>query len=156
MSFAERQRAEAEAAFQKIAPNWKPKGNRPPPPPALDPPIHKSEFQLRISEQDTLTTELRIEGGKRALKAAHTLAERFRLPPDQNLLMKVMTLGDNKLTKLAIEELLELEDRGRVRANPELITSLRGLKSRDKEIRELRDLFLEKLGAPKAVGHRQG
>ncbi|MEM6863174.1 MAG: hypothetical protein AAF627_20725 [Myxococcota bacterium] len=144
MSFAERQRAEAEAAFKKIAPSWSTE-----PEPAEEPeinlPIHKSEFQIRISEQDSLTTQLRLSEGTAAKRAAKELAARFRLPPDQNLLVKVIGLGDKSLLRLALEELLELDDRGRVRANPELIDALQGIKSRDKEVKELRALFLEKL-----------
>jgi len=151
MSFAERVRAEAEAAFQKIAPKWKADGPAPEAEAATDEPaapaVHRSSFEIRISEQDSLTTKLRTSTGKAALEAAQELADRFRLPPDQGLLLKVVQLRNTELTRLALEELLELDDRGRVRANPELIDTLKNIKSRDREVKELRELFLEKLGA---------
>jgi hypothetical protein len=149
-SFAERVRAEAEAAFQRIAPQWKTEDQPPPAeaePATSNPALHRSTFEIRISEQDALTTKLRTTVGRGALEAAQELARRFRLPPDQGLLLKVIELKRTELTKLALEELLELDDRGRVRSNPELIQTLKGIKSRDKEIKELRDLILEKLGA---------
>ncbi len=148
MSFAEKVRAEAEAAFQKIAPAWSPNEAEPEPEPAAPAPeVHRSQFQIRISEQDQLTVKLRMSEGRAAVAAAKELADKYQLPPDQSLLMKVITLRNTELTRLALEELLELDDRGRVRSNPELIAALQGIKSRDKEIRELRSLFLEKLGA---------
>ena len=80
------------------------------------------------------------------MAAAQQLAERHRLPPDQNLLLKVLELRNKELTRLALEELLELDDRGRVRPTPELRTALNELKTRDKEARELKELLVEKLG----------
>ena len=88
---------------------------------------------------------------KRRSEYARELAERFQLPPDQSVLVKVITLGDKRLTRLALEELLELEDRGRVRVNPELVEALEGVRHRDREIREIRDLLLQKLRVTRAV-----
>ncbi|NJK88593.1 MAG: hypothetical protein HC923_03785 [Myxococcales bacterium] len=115
--------------------------------PQPEAPSHRTQFDVRISEQDSLTTQLRMSDGKPALDAAIALAERYRLPPDQSLLMKVVRLRNASLTKLALEELLELDDRGRVRSNPELIETLKGLKTKDRETNELKELFLQKLGA---------
>ena len=145
MSFAERQLAEAEAAFQKIAPKWAHKVADAPAPEPEGPP--RTQFEIRVNRQDSLTTELRLSEGKKAFEAAQTLAKDYRLPPDQALLMKVIDMGDTELTRLALEELLELDDRGRIRSTPQLIEALRGIESRDREIKELRELFLEKLGA---------
>ncbi|MCK6552829.1 hypothetical protein L6R52_43800, partial [Myxococcota bacterium] len=105
--------------------------------------------EMRINEQDALTTTLRrAESREVALNAARELAKRFKLPPDQAVLMKVLGLQDAGLTKLALEELLELDDRGRVRRNnPELKEALERLVSDDRETAELRDLLLEKMSA---------
>jgi hypothetical protein len=102
---------------------------------------------MRISERDSLTTTLRITDSREtALQAARELAQRFQLPPDQALLVKVIGLGEAGLTKLALEELLELDDRGRVRRTPDLRDALDKLRSNDRETNELKDLLLEKIG----------
>lgn len=146
MSAAERTRAAAEAAFAQVAPKLI-KETPAPPPVTKTPQFHKSEFELRISERDSLTTQLRLTADDQlALAAARELAQRFKLPPDQALLVRVLGLGDQDLAKLALEELLELDDRGRVRRNDELVQAITKLGTKDKEIQELRELFLEKLG----------
>lgn len=155
MSVAEKNRAQAEAVFARLsAPEvteQKPEAVAP-----VELPFsarHKDDAQsnylTRVSERDTITTRLRLASGRaEALAAATELADRFSLPPDQGLLVKVMELGDQRLTKLALEELLELDDRGRVRGNPELRQALGRVKQKDPEIQELKQLFLEKLGGP--------
>ena len=140
MSVAAKKRAEAEAAFRAVAPSAQ--ANE-------EPQVHRSEFELRVSARDSLTSELRHADSKAgALSAARTLAEKFELPPDQGLLLKIISLKDKNLSRLALEELIELEDRGRVRANDDLVGSLRDIRSRDKETVELRDLLLRKIGRP--------
>jgi hypothetical protein len=152
MSVAEKRRSDAEAAFQRVAPaqatppsvpqNGASSNNAAPGQP------HKSSFEMRISERDSLTTTLRLtESRETALAAARELAQRFKLPPDQVLLVKIISLADPGLTKLSLEELLELDDRGRVRLTPELKESLDKLKSDDRETVELKELLLEKIGA---------
>jgi hypothetical protein len=145
MSAAERTRAAAEAAFAQVAPKLK--ETPAPPPVTTTPKVHKSEFELRISERDSLTTQLRLTADDGlALAAAQELAQRFKLPPDQSLLVRILGLGDQPLAKLALEELLELNDRGRVRKTDDLVQAITKLSSKDHEIQELRELFLEKLG----------
>ncbi|MFO0727214.1 MAG: hypothetical protein U1E65_25775 [Myxococcota bacterium] len=157
MSVAEKNRAMAEAVFARLSTSE-------PAAPAqtqekkeeVQLPFsarHKDEqpnsYVTRVSERDTLTTLLRMASSKaEALSAATELADRFSLPPDQGLLTRVMELGDQRLTKLALEELLELDDRGRVRGTPELRGALGRLKHKDPEIQELKQLFIEKLGGP--------
>jgi hypothetical protein len=80
-----------------------------------------------------------------ALKAANELADRYRLPPDQVTLLRIVELGDERLTKLALEELLELDDKGRVRPTSDLITTVTAIRSKDAETIELKDLLLEKV-----------
>lgn len=155
MSVAEKNRAQAEAVFARLSAaevtEKKPEAAAP-----VELPFsarHKDDAQsnylTRVSERDTITTRLRLASGRaEALAAAAELADRFSLPPDQGLLVKVMELGDQRLTKLALEELLELDDRGRVRGNPELRQALGRVKHKDPEIQELKQLFLEKLGGP--------
>jgi hypothetical protein len=154
MSVAQKNRAAAEAAFLRVAEPRAPSpvpaapsnGVHAPTPGPGQP--HKSAFEMRISERDSLTTSLRLaESKEAAIQAAQDLAERFQLPPDQSLLVKVIGLGDERLTKLALEELLELDDRGRVRRTPDLREALDRLKSRDRETTELKELLLEKMGA---------
>lgn len=146
MSAAERTRAAAEAAFAQVAPKLV-KEAPAPPPVTTTPKFHKSEFELRISERDSLTTQLRLTADdKLALAAAQELAQRFKLPPDQSLLVRILGLGDQALAKLALEELLELNDRGRVRKTDDLVQAITKLSSKDHEIQELRELFLEKMG----------
>ena len=112
------------------------------------PSYRRGEFgNIRLNERDSMTTELRLASGKKAtLDAANQLAEKHQLPPDQNLLLKVLGLKDKSLTRLALEELLELDDRGRVRPTEELRGAISGLRTRDRETGELRDLLLEKIG----------
>jgi hypothetical protein len=62
----------------------------------------------------------------------------------------VIDLGEDTLTHLALDGLLELDDRGRVRANDDIVRSIRGINSQDRVIRELQELFLEKLGAKRS------
>ncbi|MEE2901828.1 MAG: hypothetical protein VYC39_05835 [Myxococcota bacterium] len=154
MTVAEKNRATAEAMFAQIS-------QGPPAdamvqaetgantrPVAQVPAYRRGEFgNIRWNERDALTTELRLaQSRKEIMAAAQQLAERHRLPPDQNLLLKVLELRNKELTRLALEELLELDDRGRVRPTPELRTALNELKTRDKEARELKELLVEKLG----------
>lgn len=169
MSVAQKNRAAAEAVFARLTvPGETPKAPEPreptPPPAAPAAPVNgvpeqplpfaarKQEeggggFTMRISERDSLTTALRLSSNTdETLQAAIELADRYRLPPDQSLLLKVINLGDERLTKLALEEMLELEDRGRVRASTELKNTLGALKSKDPETDELRQLLLEKIG----------
>ncbi len=87
---------------------------------------------------------------KEAIRIAEELANRFSLPPDQSLLVTIIGLGNKRLTHLALEELLELDDRGRVRRTEPLLKALKGVKHREAEIRELRDLILEKLQVRRA------
>jgi hypothetical protein len=172
MSVAAKHRAAAEAMFARLTVEGRPSDPAPapqsngapeppaaapappPPPPAPLPYAARRQeegggsFTMRVSERDTLTTALRLSQGRdEALRAATELADRYQLPPDQGLLLKVVQLGDSRLTKLALEELLELEDRGRVRATPELSRTLRALATQDPETVELRQLLLEKIGA---------
>jgi hypothetical protein len=154
MSVAERQRAEAEAAFQKIAPALAASSV----PPAVaeerptNPAFHKSQFELRTSERDGMMTALRLSQDRgQSLELAREFAKRYReLPSDQGLLLKVIELGEDKLTHLALDGLLELDDRGRVRANDDIVRAIRGIDSQDRVIRELQELFLEKLGAKRS------
>jgi hypothetical protein len=154
MSVAEKNRAQAEAVFARLsAPEVTEKKPEAAPVELPFSARHKDDAQsnylTRVSERDTITTRLRLASGRaEALAAATELADRFSLPPDQGLLVKVMELGDQRLTKLALEELLELDDRGRVRGNPELRQALGRVKHKDPEIQELKQLFLEKLGGP--------
>ena len=109
--------------------------------------VHKSAFERRISERDSLATSLRLaERDEVALEAACELADRFQLPPDQTLLVRVLGLGDDRLARLALEELLELDDRGRVRRTGDLVDAVSQLDSADGELLELKELFLEKIG----------
>ena len=155
ISVAEKKRAEAEAAFHRIAPALA----RPSVPEATTEPQStmasasvQTAFERRISERDSITTSLRLASTPEdALAAARLLADRYQLPPDQQLLVKIICLDDPTLTKLALEELLELDDRGRVRPNDDLVTAVSTLTARDSETRELRGLLLEKIGAS---GHR--
>lgn len=169
MSVAQKNRAAAEAIFARLTVPGETKPEPTPAPaetaaapvngaaPAEPAPLpyaaRKQEegggsFTMRVSERDTLTTGLRLASTPHeALGAATELANRYQLPPDQSLLLKVIELGDERLTKLALEEMLELEDRGRVRATPELKSTLGALQSRDPETVELRQLLLEKIGA---------
>ncbi len=151
MSVAEKRRAEAEAMFQQYA---KPGAVLPAPDPlpAAGPNgNHAAAAGLdeygRFSPRDSLMTMLRMaEHRAQALEAATELADRHRLPADQGLLLKVIDLGEARLTKLALEELLELDDRGRVRPNDQLRGSLARIETRDPETRELKDLLLAKVG----------
>ncbi len=151
MTVAERQRAAAEAAFSEIAPGWTPQPvvkTKVPQHRGGPPQFHQSEFQVRFNEQDSLATQIRLADSKKeALAAARELHERFGLPPDLSLLVKVLGLKDNKLILAALEEMLDLDDRGRVRSSPQLIATLESLPSRNRDIRELKELFLTKLGA---------
>lgn len=154
ISVAEKKRAEAEAAFHRIAPALA----RPAVAETVEPPATmasasvQTAFERRISERDSITTSLRLATTPEdALKAARLLADRYQLPPDQQLLVKIICLDDPALTKLALEELLELDDRGRVRPNDDLVTAVSTLTAGDPETRELRGLLLEKIGAS---GHR--
>ncbi len=162
MSVAAKNRAVAEAAFKKLTPSTQVKdqsggvsvGVRAAPATSSAQPSgaagqghHKSDFELRISHRDSLTTALRLaESDSKALEAAQELAHKFQLPPDQNLLIRIVELGDETLTKLALEELLELDDRGRVRPNRALVDAVGQIRSVDRETVELKDLFLEKIG----------
>ena len=153
LSVAERQRAAAEEAFSRIAPALSVQAPTPPPEETPvqhrggPPQFHRSEFQIRFSESDSLATKVRTaEDEDDAYDAACDLAERFGLPPDQQLLTRVLTFGDDRLTQLALEEFLDLDDRGRVRSNPELVEILKAVRTRDRDVRELIDLFLAKLG----------
>ncbi|MCB9646099.1 MAG: hypothetical protein H6730_05785 [Deltaproteobacteria bacterium] len=145
MSVAEKQRAAAEAAFRQIAPAWT---DNTPPVPEEEKKPYRSEFEIRVSQRDQITTGLRMsEDRKQALAYARELVDnKWGLPPDQSVLVKVINLGDDKLSKLALEELLELDDRGRVRPNESLLAAIRGVKSTDRDIRYLQELFIEKLG----------
>jgi hypothetical protein len=135
-SVAEKKRQEAEAAFQKIAPQHN----------ELTQHFHKSRFDVRISERDSLATQIRMSAShEEALKAARELADRYKLPPDQVTLLRIVELGDERLTKLALEELLELDDKGRVRPTSDLITTVTAIHSKDAETIELKDLLLEKV-----------
>jgi hypothetical protein len=168
MSVAQKHRANAEAMFAKVtgressppppptasasspaSAERKPAAPPPPPMPAPPPPPTRDPFgAIRISERDSLTTALRLApSSAAALDAAKQLADRYQLPPDQNLLVKVIELSDARLTKLALEELLELDDRGRVRPSTELRSAISGVKSADHETEELKQLFLQKIGA---------
>lgn len=151
---AARQRAEAEAAFRKIAPGWTPLGPSEPKGPVKarrdapdDRHFRKSEFEIRYSERDSLVTDLRFtDQKKKAVSIARDLVARFQLPPDQDVLVKVLSLGEPDLVRPALEELLELDDRGRVRANPALTRVLKRVKISEPDLRELKDLLLAKLG----------
>ena len=63
MSVAARHRAEAEAAFRRIAPTWT--DEHAPAPKKEEPKPYKSEFEVRVSERDSLTTGLRVAEGKK-------------------------------------------------------------------------------------------
>ena len=142
MSVAERQRAEAEEMFRRIAPKLVTEA--PPPETAQG---AQTTYEVRINEQDSLTTALRLSGSRdQALSAARELADRYRLPPDPVLLLKVVELEDLRLTKLALDELIEAHGRGKVRSSDELIGTIRRIPRGDRETEELKELFLEKLG----------
>jgi hypothetical protein len=169
MSVAAKHRAQAEAMFAKITGSEAPPPMPPAPTPApaaappapmpstpAPPPSAAAYGQnnrdtfggLRINERDSLTTALRLAPSREAaFDAAKQLADRYQLPPDQNLLVKVIELADARLTQLALEELLELDDRGRVRPNPELKNAISGVKAADSETEELKQLFLQKIRA---------
>ncbi|MCC7385461.1 MAG: hypothetical protein IT384_26665 [Deltaproteobacteria bacterium] len=154
MSVAEKHRAAAEAMFARLTVNQESSSapangsaGAPLPYAARKQDEGGGSYTMRVSEFDSLTTALRLASSREeALRAAAELAERFKLPMDQALLLKVISLGDHALSKLALEELLELEDRGRVRPTPELKSVLSQLESRDPEVLELRALLLEKIG----------
>jgi len=155
MSVAAKHRAAAEAVFARVtgADEVAPAAPAAPPPPPSPYPVRQSEvggpstYAARINEQDSLVTSLRLSSSpEEALAYASQLAERFKLPPDQTMLLRVIELGDAKLTKLALEELLELEDRGRVRPSNELRSILTAIQSRDPETVEIKQLLLEKIG----------
>jgi hypothetical protein len=105
-------------------------------------------YSMRVSERDVLVTQLRLatDSGE-LLAAARALVERFALPADQAVLLKVIPLGDDRLTQVALEELLELQDRGRVRANPELMQVVGAIRTHSPEVADLKTLLLQKLGA---------
>jgi hypothetical protein len=103
---------------------------------------------MRVSERDVLVTQLRLTTeSDELLAAARALVERFALPADQAVLLKVIPLGDDQLTQVALEELLELQDRGRVRANPEILQVVGDIRSRSPDVTDLKTLLLQKLGA---------
>ncbi len=152
MSVAAQQRAHAEALFSQIAPKLSAasvvEAEAAPSHRGGAPQFHQSEFQMRLSRQDQLMTAVRnARLPKDAKKAAHELLEDFgRLPPDQALLARVLTFKDERLTEAALDELLELDGKGKVRANPELVEVVRATRTKSPGVRELRDLLLEKLG----------
>ncbi len=156
MSVAAKHRAAAEAVFARLTvPETKPAeapaaaAEAPAALPYSARPADQGggSYTMRISEHDSAVTALRLASNtQETLEAARNLADRFKLPPDQSLLLRVVALGDARLTKLALEELLELEDRGRVRPTPELKNVLGALQTSDPETREIRQLFLEKIG----------
>lgn len=113
------------------------------------PHFHQSEFQRRFSRQDQLATAIRTaKSAAEAKRAAKELVEQFgQLPPDQVLLMRVLTFGDDVLTEKALDEFLELDGRGKVRSSPELIQAIRSVRTKSTTVRELVELLLEKLGA---------
>jgi hypothetical protein len=80
------------------------------------------------------------------LAAARELSASHHLPPDPTLLVKVIGLGDPHLTKAALEEMLELHDRGRVRRSPELARLISGVPAADRETEDLKQLLLAKIG----------
>jgi hypothetical protein len=152
MSVAAKHRAAAEAVFARLTvaeakPAEVEAAAAPLPFSARPPDQGGGSFTMRVNEHDSAVTALRLAGDRdETLAAARNLAERFKLPPDQSLLLRVVALGDAALTKLALEELLELEDRGRVRPSAELKTVLGGLVTQDPETREIKQLLLEKIG----------
>lgn len=159
MSVAAQQRALAEEAFSRIAPTLSAVATTETEEPAETPQhrggppaFHRSEFQIRFSEQDSLSTAIRLSKNLRDAKAAAIeLVERFgRFPPDQAVLMRVLTMSDDRLLEMALDELLELDGRGKVRQSPELLSALNGIKSKNSNVSELMELLLEKLGA---AGH---
>lgn len=147
MTVAEKRRAEAEAMFLQYA-----KPGQPTPAPLPAPASNGAhgagvDEYGRFSHRDSLMTMLRMsEHRSQALEAATELADRYRLPADQGLLLKVIDLGEARLTKLALEELLELDDRGRVRPNEGLRSALSRIQTEDSETRELKDLLVAKVG----------
>ena len=157
MTVAAQQRAMAEEAFSRIAPALSSAAVAEPEPTSTPqhrggpPNFHRSEFQIRFSQQDQLATAVRLSKSKKEAKAAaQALVEQFgQLPPDQAVLMRVLGLGDGELIEKALDELLELDGRGKVRQSPELLRAIRGIRSRSPAVKELVELLLEKLGAPK-------
>ena len=154
MSVAAQQRAMVEEAFSRIAPGLSAVAATEPEPESEapkhrggPPEFHRSEFQIRFSQQDQLATAVRLSKSKREAKeAAIELVTRFgQLPPDQGVLMRVLGMGDEMLLEKALDELLELDGRGKVRQSPELIKAIRGIRSRSSSVRELVELLLEKL-----------
>lgn len=104
---------------------------------------------MRFSRQDQLATEVRTaKSAVDAKRAARELLDEFKqLPPDQGLLTRVLTFKDDELIERALDELLELDGRGKVRSTPELMDSVRRLRSKNRDVQYLRELLLEKLGS---------
>ncbi|MBX2811293.1 MAG: hypothetical protein KTR25_05775 [Myxococcales bacterium] len=113
------------------------------------PAFHRSEFQIRYSQQDQLATAIRLGKTKRDVRmAASELVEQFgKLPPDQAVLIRVLEIPNDALLEKALDELLELDGRGKVRQSPELMKAIRGIQSKSAVVRELVELLDEKLGS---------
>lgn len=154
MSVAAKQRAEVEAAFSRIAPSLSAASS--PETPGVGatpqhrggpPQFHHSEFQLRLSRQNQLVSEVReapTEGAAQA--AARKLLDEFdKLTEDQSVLIRILGFDDEELVERALDDLLELDDKGKVRSSPELVTAIRGVKSSRRSVRELVDVLLVKL-----------
>lgn len=155
LSVAAQLRAAAEAQFSKIAPSLSTvAGEASPEADAPQhrggpPQFHQSEFQIRFSEQDQLANRVRnARSAADAEEAASQLIQRFgTLPPDQALLTRCLAFSDDRILEKALDELLELDGRGKVRSTPELIGAVREIRSKSPTVLELVELLLEKLGA---------
>ncbi len=166
MSVAMKHRAAAEAMFSRLTADAPKPAEpaavdaapaEPEAPRAEEPPLPFAarsadegggSYSMRVSERDVLVTQLRLTTeSDELLAAARALVERFALPADQAVLLKVIPLGDDQLTQVALEELLELQDRGRVRANPEILQVVGDIRSRSPDVTDLKTLLLQKLGA---------
>jgi hypothetical protein len=155
MSVAAQQRALVEQQFAEIAPALsraaaEPEEEHAAPSYRGGPPsIHQSPAQAKLSLVDQLTTAVRnAKRPEDARRAAHDLIDELgQLPPDQALLTRVLTFRDDRLLEKALDELLELDGRGKVRASPELTAIVKKIDSPNRDVQYLQELLLEKLGA---------
>ncbi|MBI2377595.1 MAG: hypothetical protein HYV07_26575 [Deltaproteobacteria bacterium] len=151
MSVAQKNRAKVESVFSKligresespttVEPTEVPFAARPGGQTAFDSP--------RINPIDSLTTRLRLSSDREELlAAARELASTHHLPPDPTLLLKVLALKEADLVKAALDAMLELHDRGRVRRSPELARLISDVPTfGDRDTQELKQLLLAKIG----------
>jgi hypothetical protein len=150
MNVAAKKRADAEAAFKMSAAGEEVKGL-----PATSPAQRApNDFgPIRLNERDRLTIELRnAEGAEQTCLAALRLIDsKHPLPPDPTVLIGLVPLDDRRVRIAALEELLELRHRGRLRDSVELREALGSVPPADREAVELRGMILDHLGPVRAL-----